>query len=111
MSCPHGNHVDGCELCEAIDRNWIQGYDSGRKEAKARITDLTATSIAVRDKETITFTVDSRTHFTKWITQKPWQEDTRLDARALRVGRLVAVHPRKDDGSVADWVQVATDVR
>lgn len=79
--------------------------------ATGRTTDLTATSISVLDKEIVTFTVDSRTHYTKWITQKPWQEDTRLDARALRVGRLVAVHPREDDGSVADWVQIATDMR
>ena len=59
----------------------------------------------------VAFTLDSRTQYTKWITQKPWGEDTRLDARPLRVGRLVAVHPRKDDGSVADWVQIATDMR
>ena len=79
--------------------------------ATGRVTDVTAASISVRDKEIVTFTLDSRTHYTKWITHKPWQEDTRLDARALRVGRLVAVHPRKDDGSVADWVQIATDMR
>ncbi len=79
--------------------------------ATGRITDLTATSISVRDTEVATFTLDSRTQYTKWITQKPWQADTRLDARSLRVGRLVAVHPRKDDGSIADWVQIATDVR
>ena len=79
--------------------------------ATGRITDLTATSISVRDTEILTFTLDSRTHYSKWITQKPWQQDSRLDARALSVGRLVAVHPRDDDRSVADWVQVATDVR
>ena len=79
--------------------------------ATGRVTDVSATSISVRDKEVLTFTLDGRTHYTKWITQKPWQEDTRLDARALRVGRLVAVHPRKDDANVADWVQIATDMR
>ena len=79
--------------------------------ATGRITDVSATSISVLDKEVVTFTLDSRTHYTKWITQKPWQEDTRLDARSLRVGRLVAVHARKDAGSVADWVQIATDAR
>ena len=79
--------------------------------ATGRVTDLTATSISVRDNEILTFTLDSRTHYTKWITQKPWQEDTRLNVGALRVGRLVTVHPRKDDGSVADWVQIATDMR
>jgi len=79
--------------------------------ATGRITAVSATSISVQDKEVVTFAVDNRTHYTKWITQKPWQGDTRLDARALRVSLLVAVHPRKEDGSVADWVQVATDMR
>lgn len=79
--------------------------------ATGRITDLTATSLSVQDKEVLTFTIDSRTHYTKWITQKPWGEDTRIDARALRVGRLVAVHPRQDDSSAAEWVQIATDMR
>ena len=81
------------------------------RTATGRITDLTATSISVRDKEVVTFTLDSRTVYKKWITQKPWQEDTRLTAASLGVGRLVAVHPRSDNGSVADWVQIATDVR
>ncbi len=79
--------------------------------ATGRLTAVSAASISVQDKELVTFTLDNRTHYSKWITQKPWQEDARLDARALRVGRLVAVHPRQDDGSVADWVQVATDMR
>lgn len=81
------------------------------KTVVGRITDYSATSISVRDKEVVTLTLDDRTHYMKWITQKPWQEDTRLDARALRVGRLVAVYPRTDDGSVADCVRIATDMR
>ena len=95
----------------AIVGTALPGKAVAGRGATGRITDVSATSISVQDKEVVTFTLDSRTHYTKWITQKPWQEDTRLDARALRAGRLVAVHPRKDDGSVADWVQVATDVR
>jgi hypothetical protein len=69
-----------------------------------------ATSLSVTDKEVVTLAIDQRTTFTKWITQKPWGEDTRLDARALRVGALVSVHTRRDDGAIADWVQIATDM-
>ncbi len=79
--------------------------------ATGRIIGVSATTLSVQDREVVSFTLDSRTHYSKWITQKPWQEDTRLDAAALRVGRLVAVHPREDDGSVADWVQIATNMR
>ena len=81
------------------------------REIVGRVTDVTATSLSVRAKEIVSVTLDNRTQYTKWITQKPWQEDTRLDARSLKVGGLVAVHPRNDDGSVAGWVQIATDMR
>lgn len=75
-----------------------------------RITDVSASSLSVRDKETFTVTLDGRTVYSKLITQKPWQEDTRLTGGALRVGRFVAVHVRKDDHDVAAWIQVATDI-
>lgn len=76
-----------------------------------RITDYSATSLSVRDREILTVTLDDRTTYTKLITQKPWQEDTRLSAAALSSGRYVAVHVRKDNSNVADWVQIATDIR
>jgi hypothetical protein len=75
-----------------------------------RITNFTATSVSVRGPEVLTVTLDSRTIFTKLITQKPWQEDTRLNARSLSVGRLVVVHVRDEDPAIARWVQIATDM-
>jgi hypothetical protein len=76
-----------------------------------RITAYSATSLSVIDKEVLTVAIDNRTVYTKLITQKPWQEDTRLNATALGAGRFVAVHVRKDNPNVADWVQIATDMR
>jgi len=76
-----------------------------------RITDYSATSVSVRDKEILIVRLDESTTYTKLITQKPWQEDTRLSAGALSVGRFVAVHVRKDNPNVADWVQIATGMR
>jgi hypothetical protein len=81
-----------------------------RSSVSGRITAFTPTSLSINGKEIVTVAIDHRTTFTKWITQKPWGEDTRLDARALRVGSLVSVRTRNDDGSVADWVQIATDM-
>jgi hypothetical protein len=75
------------------------------------ITSVSSTSLSVRDKEVMTVTLDNRTVYTKLITQKPWQEDTRLTADALAVGRLVVVHVRSDNPGIARWVQIATDVR
>jgi hypothetical protein len=77
---------------------------------KGRISTFNGASLSVKGNEVVTVALDSRTIFTKLITQKPWQEDTRLNARALSVGRLVVVHVRDEDPSVARWVQIATDI-
>jgi len=81
-----------------------------------RVTAITPSSISVFHHETLTFTTDSHTRFTKLITHGGWQQSDRLTpaqfyAGALDVGRLVAVHPRSDDPNVARWVQIATDFR
>jgi hypothetical protein len=76
-----------------------------------RVTDYNGASLSVRDREVLTVTLDERTTYSKLITQKPWQEDTRLTANALSVGRFVAVHVRTGNSAVADWVQIATDMR
>ena len=76
-----------------------------------RVTSFSPTSITVMDKEMVTVGIDARTVFTKLITQKPWQEDTALTAKALRVGVPVVIHVPTNGGFVADWVQVALDRR
>src|SRR5262245_17487053 len=88
----------------------LSGHAVASNTIVGRITDYSATSLSVRAGEMVTMTIDDRTTYTKWITQKPWGEETRLTAAALGIGRLVAVHRRKDDGSLAEWVQIATDV-
>lgn len=62
------------------------------KTIVGRITDYSATSLSVRDKEILTVTLHERTTYMKLITQKPWQEDTRLNPMALGAGQFVAVH-------------------
>ena len=89
----------------------MQGTASAASAVTGRITSYGPTSISVLDKEVVTLTIDSRTAFTKWVTQKPWEQDTRLTAAALRVGQLVAMYRRDDDSRVASWVQIATDVQ
>ena len=81
------------------------------KSVFGRITSYNVTSVSVLDKEVVTFGLDERTTYTKLVTQKPWQESTRLDAGALATGRLVIVHARGNDPHVADWVEIATDRR
>ncbi len=73
-----------------------------------RVTAFSPTEVSVLGREVVTLKLDGRTVFTKMITQKPWQQDSRLDTSALRVGRYVAVHLRNDDNAVAGWVQIAT---
>ena len=74
-----------------------------------RVTSFSPTSITVMDKEMVTVGVNDNTLFTKLITQKPWQQDTALTAKALRVGAFVVVHVPTNNGFVANWVQVALD--
>jgi hypothetical protein len=74
-----------------------------------RVTNFSPTSITVMDKEMVTVGINDTTLFTKLITQKPWQEDTALTAKAPRVGAFVVVHVPKNGGFVANWVQVALD--
>ena len=75
-----------------------------------RVTAVSSTSVSALDNEIVTLTLDSRTAFTKWVTQKPWEQDTRLSASALRVGQYVAIHRRREAVNAASWVQIATDV-
>lgn len=75
-----------------------------------RVTAFSPTSISVLDREIVTVGINDATVFTKLITAKPWQADTALTARALRVGSFVAVHVPDNSGFVANWVQIATDL-
>ncbi len=49
-----------------------------------RVTSFSPTSITVMDNEMVTVGINDNTVFTKLITQKPWQQDTALTAKALR---------------------------
>jgi hypothetical protein len=74
-----------------------------------RVTSFSPTSITVMDREMVTVGINDHTVFSKLITQKPWQEDTALTAKALRVGASVVIHVPANGGFVANWVQVALD--
>jgi hypothetical protein len=74
-----------------------------------RVTSFSPTSITVMDKEVVTVGITDKTLFSKLITQKPWQQDTALTAKALRLGAFVVVHVPTNSGFVANWVQVALD--
>ena len=76
---------------------------------RGRITALTANSMTVFEDESLTFTLDGRTRYTRWPTNGRWQSITELNAWSLDIGRLVYVHPRHDGTNAARWVQVATD--
>lgn len=94
----------------------LPGQAAGDRCIVGRVTALTPTSITVFHHETLTFTTDIHTRYTKLITHGGWQQSDHLTPAqfyegALDVGRLVAVHPRYDNPNVARWVQIATDVR
>jgi hypothetical protein len=73
-----------------------------------RITAYSTGSVSVFDHEVVTVRLDGYTSYSKLITQRPLQQDTRLTANALTVGRLVVVHLNKSRDR-AKWVEIATD--
>jgi hypothetical protein len=122
-------------LAAALGTTVPQNAAANHECAYGRITALGPNSISVyvRDDNlgVVTFTVDSRTHYTKWITQGPWQQNIQFnrydrydrydrygryvryggyDVPLLDIGQLVAVHGGHDGRTAAFWVQVATDV-
>ena len=82
---------------------------SARSCFTGRVAGYTGTTLFLSGTEVGMVTIDHRTAFTKWITERPYGAETRLDARWLRIGELVRVHARSEDRTVADWIQIATD--
>jgi putative copper export protein len=94
----------------AVVGTTFPGKAAAERCITGRVTALTATSISVYDRETtVTFSLDNRTRYTKWITKRPWQQSIQLRPWEPDLGQLVVVHSRHDDDSFARWVQVATD--
>jgi hypothetical protein len=65
--------------------------------------------ITTANKETREIRVDTKTHYTKWLTHQPWTVDKFVDAKSLIVGRCVNVVLRTDDLRVAQLVEVSLD--
>ncbi len=112
-------------LAAVVGTTLPQKADAGYGCTTGRVAALTANSISIADRErVVTFGRDGRTQYTRWLTQGGFQRQTRVDEKlipcdlralgfdplSLEVGRLVVVHPRHSNDSVARWVQVATDV-
>ena len=87
----------------------LPGRAAAERCIMGHITAMTPTSISVYDRETITFSVDNHTRYTRWITMWRWQSSTEIYPGDLDIGRLVVIHSRHSDDNVARWVQVATD--
>src|SRR6266511_15282 len=72
------------------------------------ITSVEPNRLAVRtdSEEAASVTLNADTTYLKWIMAKPWQQDIRTDARALRTGRRV--HIDLAAGAVAQTVWIVT---
>lgn len=65
------------------------------------ITKVEGGRIEIRtdNRETRSVSLSSETRYRKWIMAKPWQQDARADARALRAGRRVHVDLDRERGN------------
>ena len=75
-----------------------------------RVTVVNNTSMEVRNnEETATIGVDAKTVYTKWVTHKPWQQDTSASSQSVAPGSCVNVELRADEGRVAKAVFISRD--
>jgi len=68
----------------------------------------TMVEVTTDSGETMQVALDPDTQYLKWITEKPWAQDPKVDASWLRVGERVHIHLRKDDPASARkvWIVV-----
>ena len=69
----------------------------------------TSLQITTKAEGTKAVGIDQKTDYMKWITEKPWQADTRANAAMVTAGSCVEVELRSADGSVAKTVRVNTE--
>jgi hypothetical protein len=53
--------------------------------------------------------LDNRTSYVKWITHRPWGQDTRADRTSLQTGRCVTIELRRDESAVAKLIRVSDE--
>lgn len=58
------------------------------------------------DGQTRSIAVTEKTSFMKWIMQKPWQQDPRIDRRLLAIGTRVRIEVARDNPNVARVIWV-----
>jgi hypothetical protein len=64
--------------------------------------------IRTDSQERASVALTDKTRYVKWIVAKPWQQDTRADARSLRTGRRVRIETSQDGRRVAQTVWIVT---
>ena len=90
------------------------GVASAAGAAAHRVTGL-VTAVAdeslqiTNSEQTTTISTDDKTGYMKWITHKPWQQDSRADRRSVAAGSCVDIELRGGDGNVAKMVRINTE--
>lgn len=82
------------------------------KRIVGRVVSIESDVLVVRTRraETVAIEIDATTRYSKWITQKPWQQSTRANASLLRVGRLVDVEAVPGERTIrARRIRIASD--
>ena len=65
--------------------------------------------IMLRDAGTREVRTDNTTAYMKWITHRPWQQETRATRQSLVVGRCVDIEVRPNDTGVAKLVRISDE--
>jgi hypothetical protein len=65
--------------------------------------------LRARGSETRQIRTDATTSYMKWITHRPWQQDSTATGGSLVIGRCVDVVVRADDPTTAKVVRVSDE--
>ena len=65
--------------------------------------------VTTKNEATESVALDDKTSYVKWITHRPWGQDTRADRSSLLIGRCVNIEVREGQPTTAKRVQVNDD--
>ena len=88
---------------------WSAQAESGRAVGVISNVAEPSLDVRVRGGEVRTIRTDAKTTYVKWMTHKPWQQNSRASSASLVVGRCVDVDLRADDATMAKVVRVSDE--
>jgi hypothetical protein len=96
-----GSALLGFVLSAQAKTQRIVGVVAGVSNDSLQVTTKSGAAESVR--------LDDKTDYMKWITHRPWGQDSRADRSSLLIGRCVSIEVRSGEPAVAKMVQISNE--